>query len=286
MSGDRTAAVTGASGYLGGLIAGRLEETGLAVRRLVRKPRAGEPGDRRFVLGEEVPGDVLEGVAVLVHCAYDLELVSESQIWQVNVAGTRRLLEAAAAAGVERVVVLSSMSAYPGTTQLYGRAKLEIESETLARGGVVLRPGLVYGPTPGGMAGSLRKVVRLPVVPLLGGSARQFTVHEDDLAATVLAAVTVEPAPTVPISVAHPAAVTFGEVLGAFAAAEHRHPRFVPVPWQLVAAGLRAGERFGMRLPFRSDSLLGLVRSAPGVVGADELARLGVSPRPFAPAAA
>jgi hypothetical protein len=32
-----------------------------------------------------------------------------------------------------------------------------------------------------------------------------------------------------------------------------------------------------LRLPFRADSLLGLVHTAPGLIGGDHLARLGVT---------
>ena len=64
---------------------------------------------------------------------------------------------------MRRILVLSSMSAFEGTRQLYGRAKLAIETMTVASGGCALSPGLVYGERPGGMAGALRELTRLPV---------------------------------------------------------------------------------------------------------------------------
>ena len=36
-----------------------------------------------------------------------------------------------------------------------------------------------------------------------------------------------------------------------------------------------------LRLPFRADSLLGLVHTAPGLTGGDQLARLGVTMHAF-----
>ena len=115
--------------------------------------------------------EVLHWADVLVHAAYDLSLTSPVDIWRVNVEGTRRLLEVAADARVRRILVLSSMSAFEGTTQLYGRAKLDIEAMTAASGGCAVRPGLVYGERPGGMAGALRKLTRLPIVPVIAGGA-------------------------------------------------------------------------------------------------------------------
>jgi hypothetical protein len=39
-----------------------------------------------------------------------------------------------------------------------------------------------------------------------------------------------------------------------------------------------------LRLPFRADSLLGLIHTAPSLAGEDQLARLGVTVHAFKPA--
>ena len=153
----RVAAITGATGYLGTVLESAFIGAGYSVRRLVRTPRPATD-DRAFTLGPDVDPSGLEGVDVLVHCAYDMKLTRRSDIWERNVFGTIRLLDAARAVGVRRTIAVSSMSAYPGTRQLYGRAKLETELAALGRNQVVLRPGLVYGPGWGGMAGTLRKL--------------------------------------------------------------------------------------------------------------------------------
>src|SRR4029077_599891 len=106
---------------------------------------------------------ILEGIDVLIHCAYDLSLTARDTIWRVNVAGTQQLLDAALTAGVRRYLVVSSTAAYPGTAQIYGRAKLAIEDIARKRDAILIRPGLVFGPHAGGMAGALSKVLALPV---------------------------------------------------------------------------------------------------------------------------
>jgi nucleoside-diphosphate-sugar epimerase len=227
--------------------------------------------------------DVLRSADLLVHAAYDLSLTSRVDIWRVNVDGTRRLLEAAGDAQVRRILVLSSMSAYLGTTQLYGRAKLDIEVITVAAGGCAIRPGLVYGDSPGGMAGTLRNLVRLPLVPMVAGRARQYTVREDDLITAIGALAAVESLPPGTICLADSTPVAFRDLLAGFAAQQGRRCRLVPVPWQLVYWTLRTGETLHMKLPFRADSLLGLVRPAPGVTGTEALTRLGVRLRAFNP---
>jgi nucleoside-diphosphate-sugar epimerase len=227
-------------------------------------------------------GEALRSANALIHAAYDLSLTSSADIWRVNVEGTRRLLTAAKQAAVGRVIVLSSMSAFAGTTQLYGRAKLDIEAITTECGGCAIRPGLVYGDRAGGMAGALRKLTALPIVPVIAGGAGLYTVREQDLMrviALLASASALEPGT---ISVAHPIRVPLKDLLRAFAAQEDRRCRFVPVPWQPIYWLLRGGELARLRLPFRADSLLGLVRTAPGLIGGDQLARLGVTLQPFA----
>jgi len=63
-------AITGASGYLGGLMCDDLARRGYALRRLVRRPDTAR-GDVPFALGEPVPDAALAGVETLIHAAYD-----------------------------------------------------------------------------------------------------------------------------------------------------------------------------------------------------------------------
>jgi nucleoside-diphosphate-sugar epimerase len=274
------AAVTGASGYLGSRICSTLEGQGWQVRRLNRSSDPADPLSFQYEIGSPVDPASLAGVDVLVHTAYDFSLTTQADIWRVNVEGSRRLLEAASAVGVGRILALSTMSAYTGTTQLYGRAKLDIETATAAVGGCAIRPGLVYSAEPAGMAGALLKATRLPLVPLVAGNARQYLVHLDDLVMAIATLAAADSLPAGPIGIAHPASVSFRNVLVGLAALDGRRCRFVPLPWQILYWGLRAGELVHLRLPFRADSLLGLVHPAPSVPGVDQLASLGVTLRP------
>ncbi len=147
----------------------------------------------------------------------------------------------------------------------------------------VVRPGLVYGPAWGGMAGTLRRLAALPVLPDFGSAARQFTVSQDDFASAMVALAAAEGVPAVPVGIAHPEAVGFAQLLAAFAAsAGHRAPHFVPVPPTAAYRMLRALEVLRVQLPVRADSLLGLSRPAPEVPNPDVVAGLGVAVRPFA----
>ncbi len=153
------AVVTGASGYLGSEICDTLESSGWHVVRLARSPGKSHGQALPYDLAAPVTARVREALRsanALIHAAYDLSLTSRADIWRVNVEGTRRLLEAAKEADVGRIIVFSSMSAFAGTSQLYGRAKLDIEAMSIEWDGCAVRPGLVCSDQAGGMAGAMR----------------------------------------------------------------------------------------------------------------------------------
>jgi hypothetical protein len=127
------------------------------------------------------------------------------------------------------------------------------------------------------MAGALRSLASLPVTPVIAGGSGMFTVHESDLMAAIAALAEADRLPGDPVSVAHPEPVSIREILQSFAAEQNRRCRFVPVPWQLVYATLRSAEAARLKLPFRADSLLGLVHRAPSIVNDEAIADLGVT---------
>jgi nucleoside-diphosphate-sugar epimerase len=249
-----TDAVTGANGYVGGVIRAALGGVGLV--------RAPGPGDVAWSFAAEPGGlaDVLRarGVTRIVHAAWDMKASRPAEL-AACVEGSRRLLEAARLAGVGRFTFISTISAFEGARSAYGRVKLEVERLVLAAGGDVLRPGLVYGDGEGGMFGSLRKTVaKARVIPMIGdGSAPQYLLHEAMLAAAVRAELRGV------VTVADPAPVAFRDLLRRIAAQEGRTVTLVPVPWQMFYAGLWGAERVGLRLGFKSDSILSFIFQNP-----------------------
>ncbi len=258
-------AITGTGGYVGGCLKNYFAARGREILELIRRPA---PGARAvpFQLGAEIPPSALAGVGTLVHCAYDFKPLRREEIRAVNVAGTRKILSAARAAGVGKMVCLSSISAYDGCRSLYGKAKLEMEKLALDGGALVIRPGLVYGSEPAGMFGKLVAQVRKSsVLPVFGdGLQAQFLVHNEDLAAfsEKFIAGKIEMAPRV-LTAAHEQPWPFRQLLLEIARGLNKKIKFVPLPWRLIWAGLKTAEACGVRLNFRSDSLVSLMHQNP-----------------------
>lgn len=187
--------VTGASGLLGAGVARRLVAEGADVVTLQRRPSAA-PG------AQDVAGSVSDPAAVeramagrntVIHVAAKVSVSGPADDYeQVNVAGTRTVLEAARRTGVERFVHLSSPSvAHAGTSIVgdgagpadpgrarghYARTKAAGELLALAADAedfrvLVLRPHLMWGPGDTQLTERVIDRARAGRMPLLGPSA-------------------------------------------------------------------------------------------------------------------
>lgn len=274
-------AVTGANGFVGRAVCQHFEALGWRVIRLVRSPQAETADARRFILGQDVPPAVLSGIDVLVHAAYDFSLRSWEDIRRINVRGSERLFDAAARAGVGRHIFISSLAAYEGCRSKYGLGKLAAEEAAHVRGGLIIRPGVIYSEANGSIAGQIAAVARkLPIVPMIGtGRYPLYMCHVDDLCRLIVHMTQMDRPPSVPVVAAHPSPVTL-RALAESAQRDHGFRMILPIPWLGLFAALWCAEKLGIRLGFRSDSVVSLVYANPSV-DLSVLQRLAVSFRPF-----
>jgi nucleoside-diphosphate-sugar epimerase len=133
--------------------------------RLARLPVEMVQGDLKDA---EAVKRLVDGCEAVVHCAVGTAWGQRKEIFAVTVDGTRRLAEASLAAGVKRLVHLSTISVVGDEMQMtgvideslpprpikgseYGESKLQAEEaiQQMVRRGlsaVILRPARVYGP--------------------------------------------------------------------------------------------------------------------------------------------
>ncbi|MEI6033757.1 MAG: NAD-dependent epimerase/dehydratase family protein [Verrucomicrobiae bacterium] len=270
-------AITGARGYLGSTLARHFQAGGSEVAAWHRSAEAGAC----YKLGGGLGSLDWENIGAVVHCAYDFRARGREEIHRINVEGSLELLRETVSRRA-RFVFISSMSCYDGCQSLYGQAKLEVENEVLAAGGTVIRPGLIYGNPPGGLFATLCRAARaLPVLPMIGmGNFPQYLAHDGCLARLVadvaLGRLVLSARPH---SAAHPQKILFRDLLRRIVAIERRRGTiFFPIPWRAIYAAMACAERAGLRLGFRADSLIGLVRANPSP--AFDLPE-GYFPRPF-----
>ncbi|MGY1985256.1 NAD-dependent epimerase/dehydratase family protein [Blastococcus sp. SYSU DS0669] len=200
----RTIAVTGASGNVGTALLRRLTapSAGVAeVRGLARRrPPSGAPydgvrwhlADLGEAASEREVAEFVAGADAVVHLAWALQPGRQpGRLREVNVEGTRRVARAAAAAGVDQFVHMSSIGAYAGgargqrvtedwpTTGIpsaqYSRDKSQAESAVRDVFGrhrdttlTVVRPTLVLQPE------ASSEIGRYFLGPLLLGAARML----------------------------------------------------------------------------------------------------------------
>src|SRR5512134_2327632 len=166
--------VTGGSGFLGRALIAALRERGSLVRALARSDRAADAV--RAAGAEPVPGDLdderalrdgMGGCAVVYHAAAKVELWGRREDFlRITVGGTERVIAAARAAAVPRLVHVSTEAVLAGAPSLagvdertplparpiglYPLSKGMAEQRALAANGpdlssVVVRPRFIWG---------------------------------------------------------------------------------------------------------------------------------------------
>jgi dihydroflavonol-4-reductase len=206
--------VTGATGFVTGTVTMNLLARGDQVRALVRDAERGRTLERAGATA--VAGDLsdagalrrgMAGVDAVVHGAAIYEVgiapLRRPAMYEANVVGTQRVLEAALTAGVRRVVYVSTCAIFGNTRgaivdETYTRSgpftsyyeETKVRAHEIARGlaerGLPLsiaQPGSVYGPGDSSAMGGLMRTFtqgRLPFVPF-ADTGLNF-VHVDDVA--------------------------------------------------------------------------------------------------------
>lgn len=207
--------MTGATGFIGQYLCTALFENDCNIRILGRTRLDGADDFYHWDLRQPLHEEALDGIDTVFHLAGKAHALSsdysdEAEYFPVNIAATRKLLEAARHAGVQRFVYFSSVKAtgHHGTetgesdesskdlpVTMYGCSKGMAEQLVLNGSfvpePVVIRPTMVYGKTEKGNLPKMIRAVRnrrFPPLPDTGN--HRSMVHVDDIVcAALLAAV-------------------------------------------------------------------------------------------------
>lgn len=214
--------VTGAAGFIGRAIVRRLVARGDRVVALVRDPLAvadlGTDGVDLIASDLSDPAmlaDAMGGADGLIHAAGSYHVgiprSEHAAMHDANVGATERVLDAAIAAAVPRIVHLSTINVFGNTKgrlvdetyqrdprdgflSYYDETKwlAQLAAERRAAAGapvVIVQPGFTYGPGDHSSIGGQLRQAYLGTAPFIGlGGLGVCLVHVEDLAAGIVAA--------------------------------------------------------------------------------------------------
>lgn len=289
--------VTGANGFVGKFLCDSLRQRGYDLRKAMRKADTAEASaglaDDTVVIGNIDPqtdwSAALSSVGAVIHLAARVHVMRESsddplaEFRRVNAGGTERLARSAAAAGVRRLVYVSSIKVNgeetregqsyteadaPAPQDPYGISKWEAEQSLhrVARETgleiVIVRPPLVYGAGVKGnfaqMLGVLRK--RIPL-PLASVDNRRSLVYAANLADALIACATHPAAAGQTYLVSDGEDVSTPDLLRALAASMGVRAVLLPFPPKLLQTLAHAVGRGA-----QADRLLGSLRVDSGKI--------------------
>ena len=269
MSQQRVVVVTGANGFVGRALCAEAVARGTAVRGITRFAHELPAGVQNLVVGSlDASTDWRDGLTdcgVVVHLAARVHVMQDVaadplvDFRRVNVQGTLNLARQAAAAGVRRFVLVSSIKVNGEATQLghlftaddvpaplddYGVSKMEAERGLREIAGhtgmevVIIRPPLVYGPgVKANFAAMTRWLKRGIPLPLGAIHNQRSLVALDNLVDLIITCLTHPAAANQTFLVSDGEDLSTTQLLKRMGAALGKPARLIPVPVSVLKLG-------------------------------------------------
>ena len=237
--------IFGGSGFVGRYIARRMAKEGWRVRVAVRRPNEanfvrpyGDVGQvepiQANIRDDASTARAVEGASVVINCVGILHENSRQKFDGVQAEGAARIAEAAADAGVQRMVHISAIGADADSDADYARTKAEGEAAVLAAfpSAVILRPSIIFG-TEDQFFNRFAGMTKLsPIVPMVGADTKFQPVYVDDVARAAVLAAKGEASGVYELG--GPAAYTFRELMQIMLAETRRRRLLVAVPFLIA----------------------------------------------------
>ena len=267
--------VTGGTGFIGPRVVHALRARDCDVRVLVRRP---EGAAQLATWGAELAaGDITDPASLhtaLAGCTHIVHLVailtgSAADFERVMTQGTKTLVAAAKAEGVEQFVLMSALGTSDpatGTVVPYYAAKWAEEREVIESGleYTIFRPSFVFG-RGGALTLFIKQVRYSPVVTVVGdGLQRSQPIWIEDVAELLAQAVGDARATNRTFELGGPDTVNWNELYLTIARVLGKRRRLVHVPFAVARAGARLTQWLP-KAPLSTDQVA-MLRGADNVV--------------------
>ncbi len=190
----KTIALTGGTGFLGGHIIDCLLDAGHTIQALTRRSqpeRAGIIWVEGSLEDQESLKKLCQNADTLINVAGLTKALTRDIFFDVNVKGSKLVFDAAANAGINHVVHISSLAAREPRLSHYGASKAGTEMLLTARkwpfSWTIIRPPAIYGPGDKEVL-KLLKGSKWGILPAPGSTKNRFSmIHARDLAEAITA---------------------------------------------------------------------------------------------------
>lgn len=290
---NRQVTVFGGSGFVGRYVVRALAARGLRVRVAVRHPQladftrtAGDVGQVMAVLANlRFPQSVAAAIAgsgIVVNAAGISYQRGRQRYRAVHADGARHIAEAAAKAGVSRLIHISGIGAQQprsGNAFVESKAEAEHEMNRAFPGVTILRPSVVFGPEDKFFNRLAAAAQLAPIMPIFGdGMAKFQPVFAGDVAAAVAQAVADAHTAFGVYELGGPRVYTYRELVELTLRMTSRHRRLLSVPVLPVKIAAFFAEFLPVP-PITRDQVDLMMRDNIVTPGRPGFAELGIVPR-------
>ncbi len=254
-------AITGSNGFIGSSLLELFLNKGWKIKALQRNIPEGADNDENieyinYSLNTSVDKEALKNVNLFVHCAYQAYNHKNKNAEEINLTGTKDLLNICRELNI-KMVFLSTLSAHNEALSIYGKSKLEIENIFDFNKDFILKLGLVIGKKGGLFMNIAETIKKSKYIPLIAKGVQPIqTVNISDVFEIIIKSYENDISGN--YKIAEEIAISMKDLYNAISDHYSFKRKFISLPYGFTYFMMKLIEAIGINLSVSSESLLGL----------------------------